>query len=653
MNFLKDNSAPRFSLLYNGESIEKTLKNAKVTSVVSGDAVETTFTLPDGLAITQRMKSYPQYNATEWVLSISNNSTEKSGLITELFDCDVDLPFDHDEPQTPGFSVREDTTKISNPIGSNWARDEFSAKTNYILAGKTQEYACKGGRSSQGQAPFFDLNQGDKGFICAVGWTGQWQATFLRDDKSINMKTGLQDVGFRLLAGEQIRTSSMLVMHYENGQNKGHNQFRRLVKAYFSLIGKPGRPEQGPLSVMAWGALPTDQMLKRIEQYTKNNFGYEYFWIDAGWYGSPTGYCPSEHVGDWGSQTGNWAVNSKTHPDGLLDVAKAVKQNGMKLLLWIEPERVISTNPTPQEHPDWFFKLPGGSGKNENWLLNLGNEEALAGTIKLVSDYIEKLELGCYRQDFNMDPLAYWQANDEPERVGMNEIKHIMGLYKFWDTLLARFPHLIIDNCASGGRRIDIETLRRSIPLWRSDYQCTWDCDAETSQTHNMGISWWIPYSGTGNGFGIGDTYRARSCYSASFVSSYWGYEGRELTDDQPLEWVGQTNREYKRARPYFSCDYYPLTEVTTADSCWAASQYDRPEKQDGMVTVFRRTLSPCETARFDLGGIVPGSIYSFEDADTGEVFEISAEELFKNGLVVLLPHKRSSKLYFYNNKIN
>ena len=69
------------------------------------------------------------------------------------------------------------------------------------------------------------------------------------------------------------------------------------------------------------------------------------------------------------------------------------------------------------------------------------------------------------------------------------------------------------------------------------------------------------------------------------------------------------------------------------------------------MITVFRRVLSPCETARFSLGGIIPGKIYAFEDADTGEVFEIRADELVKNGLAVSMPQKRSSKIYFYTVK--
>jgi alpha-galactosidase len=31
-------------------------------------------------------------------------------------------------------------------------------------------------------------------------------------------------------------------------------------------------------------------------------------------------------------------------------------------------------------------------------------------------------------------------------------------------------PQLRIDSCASGGRRNDLETMRRAVPLWRSDY---------------------------------------------------------------------------------------------------------------------------------------------------------------------------------------
>ena len=52
---------------------------------------------------------------------------------------------------------------------------------------------------------------------------------------------------------------------------------------------------------------------------------------------------------------------------------------------------------------------------------------------------------------------------------GLAEIRYIEGLYTMWDDIRKAFPRLFIDDCASGGRRIDLETSSRSISLWRTD----------------------------------------------------------------------------------------------------------------------------------------------------------------------------------------
>lgn len=59
---------------------------------------------------------------------------------------------------------------------------------------------------------------------------------------------------------------------------------------------------------------------------------------------------------------------------------------------------------------------------------------------KYIGDMLEENSIDYYRQDFNMQPDIYWAANDEPGRTGMKEIRHIEGLYYFWDYLLSRFP---------------------------------------------------------------------------------------------------------------------------------------------------------------------------------------------------------------------
>ena len=103
---------------------------------------------------------------------------------------------------------------------------------------------------------------------------------------------------------------------------------------------------------------------------------------------------------------------------------------------------------------------------------------------------MEEYTLDVLRMDYNLDPgksdtpcpsCTYhislvdrvagpiWQANDKDGRSGLVEVAYIEGLYTMWDSILSTHPGLLIDDCSSGGRRIDIETLARSFPLWRSD----------------------------------------------------------------------------------------------------------------------------------------------------------------------------------------
>ena len=113
-------------------------------------------------------------------------------------------------------------------------------------------------------------------------------------------------------------------------------------------------------------------------------------------------------------------------------------------------------------------------------------------------DHIDKLlteqGIDLYRQDFNMDPLDYWRTHDAPDRQGITEIRHVTGYLAFWDELRRRHPGLLIDTCASGGRRNDLETLRRAVPLWRTDYIL----EPIGTQCCTYGISSWIPFHGTG-----------------------------------------------------------------------------------------------------------------------------------------------------------
>lgn len=661
MDFLRNNQ--RISFKYGGINLSDIQKETSKTE--QDNQYITSYLLPDGLKVTNIAVKHEKYGAYEWVTYLENTGDSNTAIISEMCDCDVDFAFEYDKrPELRALIPQPDTTKIFNPKGSTCVYDEFStdeekvsfgAKDNYIFSGDKKTYTTTGGRSSNERAPFFDINRIDKGIIFAIGWTGQWCCNISRDDEYVNVKTGIENVSFRLYPHEKIRTSSIVILPYKNGQINAHNQWRRLLKEHYSLVGRKNRPKEGPLCNMFWGTVSSQKIADRIDKIGKNNLGYEYIWIDAGWYGDsklPVEKSRNEYEGDWGSQTGDWRINPIYHPDGLQDVVSAIKRNNMKFLLWFEPERVINSVPIVKEHPEYFLREKDDPPKNESILLDLGNSEAWQYCFDTLCEKIEELGIDCYRQDQNCDPLQYWRDNDSDDRQGIHEIKHINGLYQLWDALLEKFPHLLIDNCAGGGRRIDIETLRRSIPLWRSDAQCSINFEVEVAQNHTMGINMWMPYSGS-CGKMVNDTYSMRSGYAAAMISNFWFSEvdDFEIYDEETLNWIRKINAEYLQVRPYFSCDFYPLTENSVGEGSWCAYQFDRPENGDGIIMIFKRLKAKGITYQFKLGGISEDEIYTFTNADTDEIFDLSGKDILNSGFNVTIHKTRTAKLLFYHVK--
>lgn len=651
MLFLK--SQKRFDFLYDGKpfseldfTVEQTEKENSLTTV---------YKFSDGLCITNF--AYKRDDAYEWVNYFENTSEEPTKIISALYDACVELPLYKEKavPWTafaPGFS---DVTAVFAPKGSTWDFDEFSCDTDihsnnrykgHLPVGTTKKYGASGGRSSENSAPFFNIHKNGKGYICAIGWTGQWNCEITRNEETVTVKSKIEDTHFRLLPGEKIRTSSFVVMPYDGTVIQSHNKWRRLLKKHYSLIGKEGRDIHGPLCAGVWGGMKTSSVLERINSLNKWDIPVEYIWMDAGWYGADTKPTPDEFEGDWPTHTGDWRVSPLIHTNNLKDVSAAVHKEGKKFLLWFEVERINKNVPIYKEHPEYFFKTENPDGSNR--ILNLGNEDAWNYCFKTLSGLIEDIGIDCYRQDFNTSPLSDWRFGDAEDRQGISEIKHICGMYRLWDELLKKFPNLIIDNCASGGRRIDIETLKRSIPLWRSDYQCPANFLPEGSQCHNISFNTWMPYSGTSSGR-FYDTYRMRSAYSPALTTNYT-FSERDCFGDDPkkMKWLKKYLHEYLRVRPFMSEDFYPLTQISDRTDIWCASQFHRPKENDGILIIFRRENSPYETAEFNLYDIDESAVYTLEDADA-DTEVVSGKELanFK----VTLENKYSSKIYFYKKR--
>ena len=603
----------------------------------------------NGVTVTADTKEYKKYDAVEWVWYFENTSNQNSGVFSDIWDCDVLLPLDFTESPKAGYQTKEGdacvitmngpvsgTTYVDNDKGS---AVEFGFNYEYFdkVPDKAKSFCNKGGRSSDGYMPFFDVTSQGNGYIMAIGWTGDWKAEFAKKDDGIQVKTGLKETNFYLKSNEKIRTTSVLIMKYNSNEDK-YNKFRRLIKEHFSHRACTDATRDGLMAFELWGGLSSEEMKKRLTELKNHNVNFEDVWIDAGWYGNCT-KCDEAFSGDWFAHTGNWWVNKRVHPQELKDVSECANDAGMKLMLWFEPERAITETKIVEEHPDWFLTNP-----DLDWcfILNYGNDDACDYVCNLLSDYISKLNLSCYRQDFNVAVDEFFRLNDEENRRGITEIKHIMGMYKMWDYLLGKFPGLLIDNCASGGRRIDIETLKRSIPFFRSDYQCNFNETSEVLQVHNN-IAHYLPFNGcttkTKN-----DIYAIRSSYSSSWGGAFYNAIFQSMDEDD-FAWADKITDEYRRIRKYMSCDFYNHGSMVFDDTSWAIWQYHDEESDSGIVMAFRRSSSPFDRVTIGLKGLRDKQEYTYTNLDDDSSF------VGTNSLEIVLPQKRSCTIFEYKTK--
>jgi alpha-galactosidase len=632
------------------EFFETCWRDTAITELADGERRCTLRFHDDESGVTCRLEArqFAEFTAVEWIAYFSNESEGDSPVLEDVRA--LDLAWLASAPArlhaAKGSDERPDDFQ---PVVEDLSTIRSDFRTVRLESGDV-------GRSSISNLPFMNIETGDEGLVVAIGWTGQWSAEIGREPATgaIRVQAGMDGIHLRLQPGESIRTPRILLMPWQGEPIDGNNLLRRYLLAH-CVPQVNGRPLEAPSCLATWGGQPTPQHQACISRLAEQDLKFDCYWVDAGWYGTATTPCPDVFSGEWW-KCGDWRVNPLYHEGGLTPLSASIHAAGMKFLLWIDMESASQGVPLTREHPEWFLsRTSGPRQENDGLLLNLGHPEALAYAIETVSELIRNHGVDWYRQDFNLfRPIDCWNTHDAPDRQGITQIRHIEGLYAFWDELRRRFPDLLIDNCASGGRRIDLETLSRSIPLWRSDYGCFAEAEADGLQVHAAGLACWVPISSGGCVCPPGDTYYFRSNLSAALVEGGFCNDVSTFeaflagTDDYPWAWYRRMLDEYYSARPLFYGDVYPLTSITTLPDAWLAYQLHRPDLDQGLILAFRRAQSPHPDAVFRLKGLDPSQCYRFIDADSGQYYIFPAATLAETGLTVSLPEPRSCCLLFY-----
>jgi len=589
--FFNDTSVP-FSFVYGGKPSSELLAQWPRDSK-SGEAAGRVFGTTSwndpatGLRVTAQTIAYLNCPAVDYVVWFENRGQQDTPIIEDFQALDVTLRTGYIRNQAILHQLDGDACGSSS----------FTPKDTTLEAGKNFRLAPTGGRPSSISAfPWFNVQYGDAGLITAIGWTGQWAADFDRTMAGpLRLRAGIEKTHFLLHPGERVRGPRMVMMSWRGDRVAAHNLFRRLV-----LLEYVPRLDEKPLK------LPF--VLQTFDRYnarpgwateagqigaaeTAHQLGCDTYWLDAAWF-----------PGNFPNGVGNWFCKPAEFPNGLKPVSDVCHKNGMRFVLWFEPERVAKGSQIAEEHPEFVF------GGKDGGLFKLNDPEARKFLTDLLSKRITEYGIDVYRNDFNMDPLDSWRNNDAPDRQGITEIQYVMGLYEMWDTLRAQHAGLWIDNCSSGGRRIDIEMCSRSVPLWRSDTSCS-PGHPDWNQVQVMGLSQYVPLQTACVWAPI--AYETRSASTGGLLCQF-AYQDPAF----PTERAKQFIAEAQENRKYWYGDFYSLTASTLSTGAFVAYQLDRPDLNEGVVYAFRHAECDYLGVIVGLKGIDPGAQYNVEVFD-------------------------------------
>lgn len=576
---------------------------------------------------------YVKHPAIEWKMYFRNLGKQNSPVLEKV------LPLDAVLARTITTQNPADCSPVIHcNKGSDNASTDFMPVTRVIEPGKGFQMKSHAGRSSETFLPFWNFEYGGGGLVTAIGWSGDWNADFtVTEIGQASMKAGMTNMNLYLKPGEEISSPSVCLLYWEGKDAwRGNNIFRRYMREIITPKWNGKEPFVYGMSGCAatLGGVNEKNQVDFIQKIAGS--GANVYWLDGGW---------SESIKDksWWSSRGDWDPDPVKFPKGLKVLADEAHKNGLKFLLWYDPEIVCPGTEITIKHPDWVLR----ASEKEDGLYNLGNPEALKYITDLVSSDMKRWDVDIYRNDYNIDPGPRWKLGDVPGRTGITEIRYVEGLYKFWDELLKRKPGLLIDNCASGGRRIDYETSKRSVPLWRSDYQCGIGPDVFNSgQNQTYGLGEYLPFNSIGYDYETYDdkySYRSISSCSLSLYIPLDSLGGNNV--ELPYDNLKKLWEDVKSYNHLMVCDFYPLTQYSLKDNTWMALQYDCPEKGEGCLLCFRRDNSPNVEIEFELKAINPEAGYRLVYLDSGREELIKGDQLKK--LSVRLNRRESMVLKY------
>lgn len=195
----------------------------------------------------------------------------------------------------------------------------------------------------------------------------------------------------------------------------------------------------------------TEKLLPLIDAAARA--GAEYFVIDAGWY--------ADIGANWWDTVGTWEPSTSRFPRGIEEPINAIKEKGMIPGLWLEIEVAGVNGPLARKPDSWFFMRHGRRVIDHGrCFLDFRNPEVIEYVNSVIDRLVGSYGIGYIKMDYNVNATLGTETDADSFADGL--LQHTRALYSWLDDLHRRYPDLIIENCSSGGNRMDYGLLSRT-----------------------------------------------------------------------------------------------------------------------------------------------------------------------------------------------
>ncbi len=519
------------------------------------------------------------------------------------------------------------------------------------------------GRSSNGMHPWFSL-RGEEGDIlsCAVAWSGNWIIRFEPvTGGKYQITGGLSNWKFfkTLKPGESMEGIHMVYVYLPHGDiSDTAVEFGRWGRKYCYIENELSRSMQSEYNTW-W---PYEDYKLSGEIYKANaeecrKLGIGICTLDAGWFGT------HKESSYWYMIRGDWhKVNPQRFAAGIRDLADHAHAIGLKFGIWCEIEAAGEKAEINSLHPEL---IAARDGKSLGYVC-MGNPETREWAFEVIERLICEFKADWIKLDFNLDPGAGCNRTDHGHGEGDGLYQHYIGYYALLDRIREKYPQVFLENCSSGGLRIDLGIMRHTHRTYLSDpdytehhLQVFWGAAMMLHPSACMHFAW---------SQCLGDHNREREPIAEEMQpyrfdyqvrAAMTGYPGFSYKMPQLPQWCKERLKQhiafYHDAAQKFirDGDMYPLTGQALRNGRgdrWNAFLYVTENKDEALLLAFRLPGGEKERA-IRLKGLDTDAVYSIRYKDGGRLMEKTGGELAETGLVFNSMEEESSEIVLFKRK--